>query len=52
MRNSKIKNALGFESSPLGSDVELLDHELDGVSGGACQSFTCVVFRVQNAKID
>lgn len=49
MTNDLIKDAIGAGSSPLGAEIELLDHELDEIAGGACQSFTCGFYRVRNA---
>lgn len=51
MTNDTIKGAFNEQSAPLGTEVELLDSELDDVAGGACKSFTCGVFRVWEAEI-
>lgn len=51
MNNGTIKNALGSGDAPLSAEIELLDNELDEVSGGACGTFTCGVYRVWDAEI-
>jgi hypothetical protein len=45
MSNNTIKNALSVGLAPLGGEVELLDEELDDITGG-CGNFTCYVYRV------
>jgi hypothetical protein len=46
MTNKSIRDALTGTTPSIGAEVELLDHQLDEVSGGACQTFTCGVYRV------
>jgi hypothetical protein len=52
MSNGTIKSGLDAATPSLNGDVELLDNELDEVSGGACGTFTCGLYRVANAQRD
>ena len=46
MKNKMIESALRGSIVPENCEIELLDAELDEISGGACGQFSCGIYKI------